>query len=152
MRTTLHVLSLGSPEESRCVRDALLERQRCHLIAANGTQELSAISSQETIDVAILHASLNKTALRNGARTIRHQWPHARILLVNPQAEIIDDALYEERIASFSSSDALLATIELLAAASRRRRLGPPTWISTEACHPLSNTFCPGIKEVRTQP
>lgn len=152
MKTTLHVLSVGSSEESRRVRDALLERQRCHLIAANGTQELTAISRQETIDVAILHASLAKASLRNSARTIRRQWPHARILLVSARTGLIDDALYEERIASFSSSDALLAMIELLAAVSRRSRLGPTDWIPATATSALSNTFCPGIKEVRTQP
>lgn len=152
MKTILHVLSVGTTEQSARICDTLLERQKCHLIAVREAQELSSLPSGELMDVAILHATLGKSALRQSARAIRRQWPYARILLLGMQPEILDTTLYEERLSPVSSADTLLASIELLAAASRRSRPHAPEWISSNLQHMPFNTICADIKEVRTQP
>jgi hypothetical protein len=153
MRTTLHVLSVGSSLESDRVRDALLERQKCHLIAATGTLELNAVSADEQIDVALLHASGEKSILRHCAGMIRRQWPYARILLLSTKPEALDDQLYEECVSPHSSSEELLAAIEMLAAVSRRARQLSPAWIETKLIHTKNrlSTLRADVKEVRTQ-
>lgn len=152
MRTTLHVLSVGTSEQSARICEALLARQKCHLIAVQDARELSSLPCQERIEVAVLHATMGKGALRQSARTIRRQWPHAHILLLGAQPEILDASLYEERLSPASSSGTLLAMIELLAATSRRCRLHAPTWVTSDLPHMHFNTICVDAKEVRTQP
>jgi hypothetical protein len=120
MMTTLHLLSIGSPESNDLVRDVLLSRTRCQLLAAASVWDLSAILPSVKIDVAILHSTLSPGELRSCAAYIRHHWPHAKILLIHGTVEILDDPMYDERIPPGSSSEALLAMIERLAAYARR--------------------------------
>lgn len=148
MKAILHVLSVGTTEQSAHICDTLLLRQKCHLLAVREVQELSSLPSGEWIDVAILHASLGRNALRQSARALRRQWPEARILLLGMNPEALDASLYEERLSPAASTEALLASIELLAAASRRSRPRTPEWIASSL--PF-NRICADIKEVRTQ-
>lgn len=152
MKAILHVLSVGTTEQSARICDTLLMRQKCHLLAVREAQELSSPPSGEWIDVAILHASLGRNALRQSARAIRRQWPWARILLLGMNSEILDASLYEERLSPAASAEALLASIELLAAASRRLRPEAGAWSSTHLPPLPFHTICADIKEVRTQP
>jgi len=121
MITTLHVLSIGSPDEGGLVRDVLVLRTRCRLYVATSTWDLSIVLGCEEIDVAILH---NKSLreLRVFAAHIRRRWPDAKILLVQEKGETEDCGMYDERIASCASPETLLAAIERLGASARRAR------------------------------
>lgn len=126
MTTTLRVLSVGAMESCNLVRDALLQRQMCHLLILAGYRELCAISSNEQFDVAILHHTLSERDLRDSAERLRRHWPTTRILLINPQSEIVDDPLYDEWARPGLSLESLLLIIERLANDAKRERLQSP--------------------------
>lgn len=118
--TTLDVLSVGSPNSNDFVRDVLLSRTKCRLVAAACVWDLDALLVSGKVDVAILHSTLSPGELRSCAVYIRHHWPAARILLIHEQVEILDDPMYDERMSPELSAEALLGIIERLAASSRR--------------------------------
>lgn len=122
MITTLHVLSIGSPESTGLVRDALLLRTKCCLAAATCVWDLDALLASGKVDVVILHNTLSRGELRSCAVYSRHHWPGATILFIHGDEEILDDPMYDERIPPGSSAETLLATIERLAARARRGR------------------------------
>jgi hypothetical protein len=80
MITTLDVLSVGSLNPNNFVRDVLLTRITCRLVAAMCVWNMSAILASGKIDVAICHDTLSPAELRDCAVYIRHHWPAARIL------------------------------------------------------------------------
>jgi hypothetical protein len=118
--TTLDVLTVGSLNSNNFVRDVLLSRTKCRLVAATSVWDLSAILASGKVDVAILHDTLSPGELRSCAVYIRHHWPAARILLIHAQVEILDDPMYDERMPPDLSAETLLSIIERLAASSRR--------------------------------
>jgi len=120
MLTTLHILSVGTPESNDFVRDALLSRTKCQLMAAASVWDLSALLVSDKVDVAILHGTLSPAELRSCAAYVRHHWPAAQILLVHAHADFLDDPMYDERIPPGSPMDVFLTTIERLAAFARR--------------------------------
>lgn len=130
MITTLHVLSIGSPEAAGLVRDALILRTRCRLHVATSTWDISVVPGSEEIDVAILHDTFSPCEMRVFAANIRRRWPHARILLIQGNGECLQHGMYDERLADGISPEPLLAAIERLGASARRE------WRS------VSNTVC----------
>jgi hypothetical protein len=120
MITTLDVLSVGSINSNNFVRDVLLSRTKCRLVAATSVWDLSAILASGKVDVAILHDTLSPGELRSCAVYIRHHWPAAQILLIHARVEILDDPMYDERMPPDLSAETLLSMIERLAASSRR--------------------------------
>ena len=113
--TTLHIVSIGSPESNEFVRDSLVSRAKCRLTAVASVWDLSALSAGK-LDIAILHHSVSNSELRSCATYIRHHWPSARILLLHSDAEVLDDALYEERMLPDSSAERFSSMIERLTA------------------------------------
>jgi hypothetical protein len=122
MTTTLHVLSIGSTKSCNFIRDALLQRQKCHLSIVTGCRELYAISSDEQFDLAILHDTLSEHDLRDSAECIRRRWPNTKILLISTKSEIVDDPLYDEWVRPNLSLESLLSTIEQLAISAKRKK------------------------------
>lgn len=122
MITTLDVLSIGSLNSNNFVRDVLLSRTKCRLVAATSARDLSAILASGKVDVAILHNTLSPGELRSCSVYIRHHWPAAGILLIHAQVEILDDPMYDERMPPDLSAETLLSMIERLAASSRRSK------------------------------
>lgn len=122
MLTTLHVLTIGAIESNNSVRDMLQSRTKCRLFAATNVWDLSAVLTSGDIDVAILHDNLPAGELRSSAHYIRHHWTSARILLISSHTDILDDALYDERLVPGLRAETVLTTIEQLAARARHRR------------------------------
>jgi hypothetical protein len=114
MTATLHVLSLGSLESCNSVRDALLPRHNCQLSSVTHFWDLYAIPKEESIDIAILHQTLSLQEARNAGEYIHHQWPHAEILLIHPEAGIESDHLYDGWALPDLSPTILRAIIEEL--------------------------------------
>ena len=97
MIVLLRVLCIGSPEACNLVRDALLERQRCHLTVVESPEDLwSAYYREQRFDVAVLCASLSPGGLRDAGALVRRRWPECRILPIARRAEDLDDPLYDE--------------------------------------------------------
>jgi hypothetical protein len=125
MITTLDVLSVGSLNPNNFVRDVLLSRRTCRLVAAMCVWNLSAILASGKIDVAICHDTLSPGELQNCAVYIRHHWPAARILLISAHSEAVDDPLYDEWTRPEISQDAFLSIIERLAIDAKRNKHQP---------------------------
>lgn len=121
MRSTLHILSVGSHEECNHVRDALLERQRCHFTAVDAPNFLYNIPRENRFDVAVLHASLSVTAMRDAGALIRRRWPAACILALTQRADDLEDALYDEWSSPLLSCAALVDLLERTAKPPRAR-------------------------------
>ncbi len=115
MRRTLRVLCVGSSEECNQVRDALLERQRCHLTSVESPNGLYAVSREERFDVAVLHASLSAVAMRDAGAVIRRRWSAACILALARRADELEDPLYDEWSGPDLSRGALLSLLERIA-------------------------------------
>jgi hypothetical protein len=58
--------------------------------------------------------------LRNCAEYIRRHWPNAKILLINSEAEVLDDQLHDQQTSPGLSSESLLGMIERLSTSNRR--------------------------------
>ncbi len=131
MTNILHVLSIGSADSCNAIRDALLERGHCRVSVATNYRELFAIPRREVFEIAILHHITSPLECRASSEYIRRTWPCAKILVIcaRAEAELLDDPLYDECIATNPSRDALLAAIEQITAGSessgrRQDRLG----------------------------
>lgn len=80
------------------------------------------IPKEESIHVIVLHSTLSPEQLSEAARLARQRWPLARILVIRTGEEFLEDALYDDRVSPAVTADTLIATIELLALNSRKRR------------------------------
>jgi hypothetical protein len=118
----IHVLSVGRMDFGSRVHDALLHGPCSRLSMAPDYRELWAIPSQESIQVVILHNTLSAVELEDASRFIRRRWPHAQILVLRRGVGLLDDALYDERVAPAVAPELLLAAIERLAGGWQRWR------------------------------
>jgi len=120
MTGLLHVLSIGSQESSNVVHGALLSRPKCRLLIATCAWDLCTVLASERVDIATLHDTLSRGELRNCAEYIRRHWPNAKILLINSEAEVLDDQLHDQQTSPGLSSESLLGMIERLSTSNRR--------------------------------
>ncbi len=120
MTDILRVLSVGVADSGNTVRDALLQRDHCHLSAAANYRELFAISKQESFDIAILHHIHSAPEFDACSEYVRRTWPRARILVMCTKDQVPDDPLYDDWVAPGASADALLTTIWRLVAESEK--------------------------------
>jgi DNA-binding NtrC family response regulator len=118
----LRVLVIAPADRCNAIRDAFQQRGRCRLSAVTSYRDLFNIPRQESFELAILHEMLSIRDLRDSSAHIRRTWPGAKIVVICAQAEVLDDPLYDERIAPSDPPDALLATIERLMVSGRKRR------------------------------
>jgi hypothetical protein len=68
----------------------------------------------EEYHIAVLHQTLASPELEEACRFIRHQWPHAGILVVRTGEDFLEDALYDDRVIPDVAEEVLLATIKQL--------------------------------------
>jgi hypothetical protein len=77
-------------------------------------RELASLSIQSTFAIALLSELLGPAALESAARLVRTQWPAARILFLGASQRMLEDHLYDERIAPSCTPHELLKAIEAL--------------------------------------
>jgi len=114
MTAAIHVLSVGSVDEGSVVHDTLLDGSNFRLTIATDYRKLWGMPTQESIHVAILHNTLSSFELEAACQLIRRRWPRARILVVSSGESILEDALYDDRVAPTAAPAVLLTTIERL--------------------------------------
>ena len=137
MADMLRVLAVGSKESRDLVRDALLFHRRSQLLVASNYWELCSLwgGEAEQVSVAVIDLCTSDRELRRRtAEHIRRRWPAAQILLVGPEAEVLEDPLYDERIPPGSQAAELLAAMERLVE-SQQRSMGARKH-DPECCHP----------------
>jgi hypothetical protein len=123
MTDMLRVLAVGSKASRDLVRDALLFRCRSHLLVASSYWELCSpwVGEAEQVSVAVIDLCTSDRELRRRtAEHIRRRWPDAQILLVGPEAEVLEDPLYDERIPPGLEAAELLAAMERLVKGTQR--------------------------------
>lgn len=121
MTQQVHVLSVGSREESDQVSDILLTHKNVGITAAlNGMDIAMAHHLEHAVDLVILHPSLSSRQLKRVAEYMRRHWPLARILLVHANAEILDDPLYDERVSPSTLQNGLIFSIDQAAKAQSK--------------------------------
>lgn len=111
----VRVLSVGPVESGCVVHDALRNRLHTHLAITPDYRRLWTIPKQDCFHIVVLHNSLSAAELEETCRFIRRQWPQARILVVRFAEEVLEDALYDERIAPVATHETLQATFDRLA-------------------------------------
>jgi hypothetical protein len=111
---TIHVLSVGPVDCGSMVHDALLDGSNFRLTITTDYRELWGTSTHESIQVAILHNTLSPFESETVCRLIRRRWPHTRILVISNRESILEDALYDDRVALTVAPEVLLETIERL--------------------------------------
>lgn len=110
----IHVLSLGPVGRGNLVHDALFELPSFRLSIVRNYPELWMIPKQESVHIVILHNTFSAPELEDASRFIRRRWPQARILLVRAGPDLLDDALYDDRVAPTVAPEVLLKTIQRL--------------------------------------
>ena len=114
MNGSLCVLAVGARHLHRQVGLALSQKFGCELSIANDCRELWVVPRDKPFQVAIMDAGVATSQLEEACRFVRHRWPSARIILVHPALEFLEDDLYDERLHPEDISAILLATIERL--------------------------------------
>lgn len=70
------------------------------------TRELSLLSAAESFALALISDTLGGVELDHAARSIRKQWPTARIVILGRAAELLEDYLYDNALThSFGQED-----------------------------------------------
>jgi len=119
----IHLLSVGSLDPSFALHDDLLEGTCSHLSVPwdclelwllPDYRELWVFPRHEAPQVAILNDTLSSSELEEACRFIRLEWPSTRILVIRANEDFFDGALYDDRVASDSSSEVLLRAVDRL--------------------------------------
>jgi hypothetical protein len=121
---TTRVLSVGSIDRGSMVHDASLEGPEFRLSIATDYWGLRTILEPEDLQVAILHDTLDSFELDDACRLIRQRWPHARILVIRTSEDVLEDALYDDRVIPPVVRKILIATIKQLTATWHEGRPG----------------------------
>lgn len=74
--------------------------------------EVSRLSEDIDLGIAVLSDRMGAIQLISVAEYIRHRWPHARILIVGQAESLLEDHHYDEALAAGPSNLAFLSAIE----------------------------------------
>jgi hypothetical protein len=124
MALAIQVLSVGRMDRSNLVHDALLNGRGFHLTIATDYRELWGMPTQESIQLAIVHNTLSAFETEAACRLIRRRWPHCGILVVHRGEGILDNSLYDDRVAPTAAPEVLLTIIGRLTETRDERRFG----------------------------
>jgi hypothetical protein len=88
--TAIQVVSVGPVERGCWVHDALSGRPNARLTIATDLRQLWSISTQYSIQVAILHDTLSLLDFEAASRLIRRRFPSAKILVVSREESFLE--------------------------------------------------------------
>ncbi|MFZ1085852.1 MAG: hypothetical protein WAN35_12885 [Terracidiphilus sp.] len=109
---TIYLLSVGSVDRASIIHDALLYGPKYHLTVATNYRQLWELPLREFIQVAVLADTLSSFELEAACQLIRRRWPHTKILIIRGGAGYLDDALYDDCVASTVTEEVFLTVIE----------------------------------------
>jgi hypothetical protein len=79
-------------------RRFLLANDQYRVTCVRDTRELSLLRTEESFALALISDALGEIGLIDAARSVRKQWPAARILVLGEAAVVLEDNLYEEAL------------------------------------------------------
>lgn len=79
-------------------RRFLLSNDRYRVTCVRDTRELSLLRTEEAFVLVLISDALGQVGLIDAARSVRKQWPAARILVLGQAAAVLEDYLYEEAL------------------------------------------------------
>lgn len=112
--TNLQVLFFGAEQMEEDIYNALLRLLCSRIFVTRECHELWLLPSGEVFHLAILDQTLSDLDLEVASRIIRQKWVDAKILLLREDAELLDDALYDDRLAPTATTETLLETVRRL--------------------------------------
>jgi hypothetical protein len=95
-------------------RASLLANTLYQVTTVKGIYELIMLRDKESFELALLSVLLGDSHLVAAARTVRSQWPRARIIVLGQAAPVLDDHLYDEALSYTCEQQVLLDTLERL--------------------------------------
>jgi hypothetical protein len=79
-------------------RRFLLANEQYRVTCVRDTRELGLLRTEEAFALALISDALGQIGLIDAARSVRKQWPAARILVLGEAAVVLEDYLYEEAL------------------------------------------------------
>ena len=107
----IHLLSVGRIEPTPLAGNALSDESNFAISTAIDYRELWLQSTEESIDIALLHNSLCSFQLEQAARLVRCRWPMAKILIIRSGEVGIDRAVFDDCLPPSINSEVLLQRV-----------------------------------------
>ena len=108
----------------------LLSNDRYRVTCVRDTRELCLLRTQESFALALISDALGQVELDDAARSVRKQWPAARILVLGQAAVVLEDYLYEEALPHSCDQQELCDTLNGM---SSPKNYGRPFIVTTPA-------------------
>ena len=93
-------------------------------------RELASLGTEESFAVALISDALGRVAFVDAARSVRKDWPTARILILGRAAVVLEDYLYDEALPHSCRQQELCDTLNRM---SSQRTQGRPFIVTTPA-------------------
>ncbi len=111
-------------------RQILLSNESYRVTSVRDTRELSLLSPAESFALAVISDTLGGVGLVDAAKSVRKQWPTARILVLGRAAVILEDYLYDDALPQSCGHQELC---DALTRMSSQRTHGRPFIVTTPA-------------------
>jgi hypothetical protein len=108
----------------------LESHQSYHVTSVRNALELALLGSAESFAIAIVSDTLGRVGFIDAARSVRKQWPAARILVLGRAAIVLEDHLYDDALPHSCGQQKLCDTLNRM---SRQRVQGRPFIVTTPA-------------------
>lgn len=108
----------------------LLSNDSYRVTSVTSIRELSLLSAAESFAIALISDTVGRAGLDEAARSIRKQWPTARILVFGRAAVVLEDYLYDDALPHACGQQDLCDTLNRM---SGQRAQGRPFIVTTPA-------------------
>jgi hypothetical protein len=108
----------------------LLSNDSYRVTPVSSTRELAFLIASEPFALAVISDTLGRVGLEDASRSVRKQWPSARILVLGRAAFVLDDHLYDDALPQSCSHQELC---DILAKMFSQRPNGRPFIVTTPA-------------------
>jgi hypothetical protein len=101
----------------------LVSNESYRVTSVRDTRELALLGAVESFAIALISDTLGRVGFVDAARSVRKQWPNARILVLGRAAVVLDDHLYDDALPHSCGEQELYDTLNRM---SRQRVQGRP--------------------------
>ncbi len=109
-------------------RQFLLSSADYRVTSVRDTRELSLLAMAESLALAVISDALGGLGLVDAARSIRKQWPTARILVLGRASTVLEDHLYDDALPHSCGHQDFCDTLTRM---SGQRTFGRPFIVTT---------------------
>jgi hypothetical protein len=111
-------------------RRFLLSNERDQVTSALNTRELVLLGGEASFSIALISDTLGSVEFVAATRSVRKQWPTARILILGRAAVVLEDYLYDEALPQSCDQQELCDALDRM---SGQRSYGGPFIVTTPA-------------------